>query len=60
MSKICHFFAIYKSIFFVKIQTKGGNIMIKALEDFIMVLHEEADTPQQKQMLNETLQRSIR
>ena len=34
--------------------------MIKALEDFIMVLHEEADTQQQKQMLNETLQRSIR
>jgi hypothetical protein len=34
--------------------------MIKALEDFIMVLHEEADTPQQKQMLNETLQRSMR
>lgn len=34
--------------------------MVKALEDFIRVLHEEADTQQQKQMLNETLQRSMR
>jgi hypothetical protein len=34
--------------------------MVKALEDFIRVLHEEAETPQQKQMLNETLQRSMR
>ena len=34
--------------------------MVKALEDFIKVLHEEADTPQQHQMLNETLQRSMR
>lgn len=34
--------------------------MAKALEDFIRVLHEEAETPQQKQMLNETLQRSMR
>lgn len=39
---------------------KSFHYMIKALEDFIMVLHEEADTQQQKQMLNETLQRSIR
>ena len=39
---------------------KSYHYMIKALEDFIMVLHEEADTPQQKQMLNETLQRSMR
>ena len=39
---------------------KSFHYMIKALEDFIMVLHEEADTPQQKQMLNETLQRSMR
>jgi len=39
---------------------KSYHYMIKALEDFIMVLHEEADTPQQKQMLNETLQKSMR
>lgn len=39
---------------------KSYHYMIKALEDFIMVLHEEAQTPQQKQMLNETLQRSMR
>ena len=39
---------------------KSFHYMIKALEDFIMVLHEEADTPQQHQMLNETLQRSMR
>ena len=39
---------------------KSYHYMIKALEDFIMVLHEEADTSQQKQMLNETLQRSMR
>ena len=36
------------------------HYMVKALEDFIRVLHEEANTPQQKQMLNETLQRSMR
>ena len=39
---------------------KSFHYMIKSLEDFIKVLHEEADTPQQKQMLNETLQRSMR
>ena len=39
---------------------KSFHYMVKALEDFVKVLHEEADTPQQKQMLNETLQRSIR
>lgn len=39
---------------------KSFHYMIKSLEDFIQVLHEEADTPQQKQMLNETLQRSMR
>lgn len=33
--------------------------MVKALEDFIRVLHEEAETPQQKQMLKDTLQRSM-
>ena len=39
---------------------RSFHYMVKALEDFIKVLHEEADTPQQKQMLNETLQRSMR
>lgn len=39
---------------------KSYHYMIKALEDFIRVLHEEADTPQQHQILNETLQRSMR
>ena len=38
---------------------KSFHYMVKALEDFIKVLHEEADTPQQKQMLKETLQRSM-
>jgi len=38
---------------------KSFHYMIKALEDFIKVLHEEADTPQQKQQLKEALQRSI-
>lgn len=33
--------------------------MIKSLEDFIRVLYEEADSEQQKQMLRETLQRSM-
>lgn len=39
---------------------KSFHYMVKALEDFIKVLHEEADTSQQHQMLNEVLQRSIR
>ena len=39
---------------------KSFHYMVKALEDFIRVLHEEAETPQQKQMLNETLQKSMR
>ena len=39
---------------------KSFHYMVKALEDFIRVLHEEAQTPQQKQMLNETLQNSMR
>lgn len=39
---------------------KSFHYMVKALEDFIIVLHEEAETPQQKQMLNETLQKSMR
>ena len=34
--------------------------MIKALEDFIKVLYEEADTPQQKQQLMQALQNSMR
>ena len=38
---------------------KSFHYMVKALEDFIRVLHEETDSPQQKQMLNETLQRSM-
>ena len=38
---------------------KSFHYMVKALEDFIKVLHEEANSPQQKQMLNETLQRSM-
>ena len=38
---------------------KSFHYMVKALEDFIKVLHEEAETPQQHQMLNETLQRSM-
>lgn len=39
---------------------KSFHYMVKALEDFIKVLQEEAESPQQKQMLNETLQRSMR
>jgi hypothetical protein len=39
---------------------KSFHYMVKALEDFIKVLQEEADSQQQKQMLNETLQRSMR
>ena len=39
---------------------KSFYYMVKALEDFINVLHEEAETPQQHQMLNETLQRSMK
>ena len=38
---------------------RSYHYMVKALEDFIRVLHEEAETPQQKQMLNEALQRSM-
>ena len=38
---------------------RSFHYMIKALEDFIRVLHEEADTPQQKQQLKEALQRSM-
>ena len=39
---------------------KSFMYMVKALEDFIMVLKEEADSPQQKQQLMQSLQNSIR
>ena len=39
---------------------KSFHYMIKALEDFIMVLHEEADTEQQKMQLRQALQNSMR
>lgn len=39
---------------------KSFHYMVKALEDFIKVLHEEADTPQQKMQLKEALQNSMR
>ena len=39
---------------------KSFEYMVKSLEDFIRYLHEEADTPQEHQMLNEVLQRSMR
>ena len=39
---------------------KSFHYMIKALEDFINVLYEEAEGQQQKQMLSETLQRSMK
>ena len=38
---------------------KSYHYMIKALEDFIRVLYEEASNEQQKQQLRETLQRSM-
>jgi len=39
---------------------KSFHYMVKALEDFIMVLKEEAETPQQKQELMQSLQNSMR
>lgn len=39
---------------------KSFHYMVKALEDFIKVLEEEADTPQQKQQLNMALQSAMR
>lgn len=39
---------------------KSFHYMVKSLEDFIQVLYEEAESPQQKQMLMETLQRSMK
>ena len=38
---------------------KSFHYMVKALEDFIRVLYEEAETQPQKQQLRETLQRSM-
>ena len=38
---------------------KSYHYMVKALEDFIRVLYEEASNEQQKQQLRETLQRSM-
>ena len=39
---------------------KSFHYMVKALEDFIMVLNEEAETQQQKMQLKQALQNSIR
>ena len=39
---------------------KSFHYMIKALEDFINVLYEEAESPQQKQELMQALQSSMR
>lgn len=39
---------------------KSFHYMVKALEDFIMVLKEEAETPEQKQQLMQSLQNSMR
>ena len=39
---------------------RSYHYMVKALEDFIKVLYEEADTEPQRQMLRETLQRSMK
>lgn len=39
---------------------RSFEYMVKSLEDFVKYLHEEAETPQHHQMLNEALQRSMR
>lgn len=39
---------------------KSFHYMVKALEDFIKVLYEEADTQQQKMQLQQALQSSMR
>lgn len=39
---------------------RSFHYMVKALEDFIMVLKEEADSPEQKQQLMQALQNSMR
>ena len=38
---------------------KSFHYMVESLEDFIKVLYEEAETPQQKQKLMEALQKSM-
>lgn len=38
---------------------KSFHYMVEALKDFVKVLNEEAETPQQKQMLREALQQSM-
>lgn len=38
---------------------KSFHYMVEALKDFIKVIHEEAETPQQKQMLKEAIQKSM-
>lgn len=40
--------------------SKSFHYMVKALEDFIMVLKQEADSPEQKQQLMQALQNSMR
>ena len=40
--------------------SKSFHYMVKALEDFIMVLKQEADSPEQKQQLMQSLQNSMR
>jgi len=39
---------------------KSYHYMVKALEDFIKVLEEEADTQEQREMLNQALQNAMR
>ena len=39
---------------------KSHHYMVKSLEDFVRYLYEDSDTPQQKQMITEALQRSMR
>ena len=39
---------------------KSFHYMVKALEDFIKVLEEEADTQQQKMQLKQALQNAMR
>lgn len=38
---------------------RSFHYMVEALKDFIKVLYEEAETPQQKQMLQEAMQKSM-
>ena len=38
---------------------RSFHYMLEAMKDFVKVLHEEAETPQQKQMLREMLQQSM-